>query len=49
MSIVERRRMLAIGLYCAMTIVILGAGMQFATAQALIGAAAPASPRGLMS
>ena len=42
MSIIERRRMLAIGLYCAMTIIILGAGMQFATAQAVIGAAAPA-------
>jgi len=42
MSIIERRRMLAIGLYCAMTIIILGAGMQFATAQALIGGAAPA-------
>src|SRR6266446_10382600 len=42
MSIIERRRMLAIGLYCAMTIITLGAGMQFATAQALIGAAAPA-------
>src|SRR6266511_807835 len=42
MSIIERRRMLAIGLYCAMTIITLGAGMQFATAQALIGGAAPA-------
>jgi cytochrome oxidase Cu insertion factor (SCO1/SenC/PrrC family) len=42
MSIIERRRMLAIGLYCAMTIIILGAGMQFATAQAPIGATAPA-------
>src|SRR5919108_261858 len=39
MSIVERRGI--VGLYCAMTIVILGAGMQFATAQAPIGAAAP--------
>src|SRR6266478_5590144 len=42
MSITERRRMLAIGLYCAMTIITLSAGMQFAIAQALIGAAAPA-------
>jgi hypothetical protein len=42
MSIIERRGTLAIGLYCAMTIVILSAGMQFASAQALIGAAAPA-------
>jgi peroxiredoxin len=42
MSIIERRRMLAIGLCCAITIINLSAGMQFATAQALIGAAAPA-------
>ena len=42
MSIIERRWMLAIGLYCAMTTINLSAGMQFATAQALIGAAAPA-------
>jgi len=42
MSIIERRPMLAAGLYCAMTIVNLSAGMQFATAQALIGVAAPA-------
>jgi peroxiredoxin len=42
MSIIERRRMMAIGLYCAMTTIILSAGMQFATAQALIGTAAPA-------
>jgi hypothetical protein len=41
MSIIERRPMLALGL-CAMTIVNLSAGMQLATAQALIGAAAPA-------
>jgi peroxiredoxin len=41
MSIIERRRMLAIGLYCAMTTITLSAGMQFATGQALIGAAAP--------
>ncbi len=41
-SIIERRWMLAPGLYCAMTIITLSAGMQFATAQALIGAAAPA-------
>jgi cytochrome oxidase Cu insertion factor (SCO1/SenC/PrrC family) len=42
MSIIERRPMLAVGLFCAMTIIDLSAGMQFATAQALIGAAAPA-------
>src|SRR5262249_43042018 len=42
MSIIERRRMLAIGLYCAMTTINLSAGMPLATAQALIGAAAPA-------
>src|SRR5262249_43641493 len=42
MSIIERRPMLAIGLYCAMTMIILSGGTQFATAQALIGAAAPA-------
>jgi hypothetical protein len=41
MSIIERRWMLAIGLYCAMTTINLGAGMQFASAQAPIGAAAP--------
>jgi AhpC/TSA family len=42
MSIIERRRMLAIGVCCTMTIITLSAGMQFVTAQALIGAAAPA-------
>jgi AhpC/TSA family len=42
MIIIERRRMLAIGLYGAMTIIPLSAGTQPATAQALIGAAAPA-------
>ena len=42
MSIIERRPMSAIRLYCAMTIINLSAGMQFASAQALIGAAAPA-------
>jgi hypothetical protein len=42
MRIIERRGILAVGLYCLMTIIILGAGMQFATAQSLIGAAAPA-------
>ena len=42
MSIIERRRVLSIGLYCAMTILTLSAGMQPATARALIGAAAPA-------
>src|SRR5215831_1141294 len=42
MSIIERRRMLSTGLYCAMTILTLSAGMQPATARALIGAAAPA-------
>src|SRR5947199_51333 len=42
MSIIERRPMSAIRFYCAMTIINLSAGMQFATAQALIGAAAPA-------
>jgi hypothetical protein len=41
MSIIERRWILAIGLYCAMTLINLNAGMQFAIAQALIGAAAP--------
>ena len=42
MSIIERRRMSAIGLYCAAAIVTLGAGMQPASAQARIGAPAPA-------
>ena len=42
MSAIERRRMLAIGLYCVTTIITLSAGMQPAAAQALIGAAAPA-------
>jgi AhpC/TSA family len=42
MSIIERCRMSVIGLYCAMMIITLSAGMQHATAQALIGAAAPA-------
>src|SRR5262245_62969868 len=42
MSIIERRRMFAIGLYGAMTIITLSPGTQPAFAQALIGAAAPA-------
>src|SRR5262245_65313651 len=42
MSIIERRRMFSSGLYCVMTILTLSAGMQPATARALIGAAAPA-------
>jgi peroxiredoxin len=42
MSIIERGGILAVGLYCAMTIVNLSAGMQFASAEAPIGAAAPA-------
>jgi AhpC/TSA family len=42
MSIIGRRRMLAIGVYCATTIIIASAGVQLATAQALIGASAPA-------
>jgi AhpC/TSA family len=42
MSIIERRRMLAIGLCSAMTIITLSVGTQPATTQALIGAAAPA-------
>ena len=42
MSIIERRRVLAIGLCCATTILALSAGMQPATAQARIGAPAPA-------
>jgi len=42
MSIIERCRMFSIGLYCAMTVLTLSAGMQPATARALIGAAAPA-------
>src|SRR5262245_33230427 len=42
MSIIERRRIFAIGLYSAMTIITLSPGTQPAFAQALIGAAAPA-------
>jgi peroxiredoxin len=42
MSIIERRRISAIGLYCAATIIALGAGVQAAIAQARIGAPAPA-------
>ena len=42
MSIIERRRVLAISLYCAATIITLSAGVQPATAQARIGAPAPA-------
>jgi hypothetical protein len=42
MSTIERRRMSALGLCCAMTIVALIAGMQDAAAQARIGAPAPA-------
>ena len=42
MSIIARRRVLAIGLFCAATIITLSAGMQLATAQARIGAPAPA-------
>jgi peroxiredoxin len=42
MSIIERRRLFAISLYSAMTIITLSSGTQPAFAQALIGAAAPA-------
>jgi peroxiredoxin len=42
MTIIERRRSLAVGLFCAATIVILSAGAQPATAQARIGNPAPA-------
>ena len=42
MSIFERRRVLAIGLYCATTIIALSASAQSATAQTRIGAPAPA-------
>ena len=42
MIIIERRRVLAIGLCCAATIITLRAGVQPATAQARIGAPAPA-------
>ena len=42
MNIIERRRVLAIGLYCAATIITLRAGVQPATAQARIGSAASA-------
>ena len=42
MSIFDRRRVLAIGLYCATTIIALSAGAQSATAQTRIGAPAPA-------
>jgi peroxiredoxin len=42
MSIIERRRMSALGLYCAATIITLSAGVQPAAAQARIGASAPA-------
>jgi peroxiredoxin len=42
MSIIKRRRVLAIGLYCAAAIITLSASVQPATAQARIGAAAPA-------
>jgi hypothetical protein len=42
MSIIGRRRVLAIGLYGVATIMTLSAGMQPATAQARIGAPAPA-------
>jgi hypothetical protein len=36
MSIIERGGILAVGLYCAMTIVNPSAGMQFASAQAAV-------------
>ena len=42
MNTIERRRVLAIGLYCAATIITVSAGVQPATAQARIGAPAPA-------
>jgi peroxiredoxin len=42
MSIVERHRIFAIGIYCAVTIITLSAGAEPATAQARIGAPAPA-------
>jgi peroxiredoxin len=42
MTIIERRRALAVGLFCAAAIVILSAGAQPATAQARIGNPAPA-------
>jgi hypothetical protein len=42
MSIIERRGMLAIGLYCATTIITLSMGVKPATTDALIGAPAPA-------
>jgi peroxiredoxin len=42
MRIIGRRRVLAIGLYCAAAIITLRAGVQPASAEARIGAAAPA-------
>ena len=42
MNIIERRRVLAIALYCAAGIVTLSAGVQTAIAEVRIGAAAPA-------
>ena len=42
MSSIERRRVSALGLYCATTISILSAGVQPAATQARIGASAPA-------
>jgi len=42
MSIIERRRVLTIGLFCAATIITLSAGMQPAAAQARVGNPAPA-------
>ena len=42
MTIIERRRVLATGAYCVATIIMLSAGVQPATSQARIAAAAPA-------
>ena len=42
MSILSRRRIFTLGLSCAATIIVLSAGVQSATAQARIGAPAPA-------
>jgi peroxiredoxin len=42
MCIIERRRMLAIGLSCATTIIVLSAAVEAATTQVRIGAPAPA-------
>jgi peroxiredoxin len=42
MSIIDRRRLSPIGLYCAATLIALSTGVEPATAQARIGASAPA-------